>query len=80
MKNNEDSESEFPRGSEKPTRREATSQIARVREHPSNPTRRGSCKGLGRCKGTNSSAKRIPAAGRVERMGQGRGKGTNGRG
>ena len=46
--------------------RGASNQIARVRKHPSHSTRRGNCKGQGRRKGTNASAKRIPVAGRVE--------------
>jgi hypothetical protein len=48
MKNNEDPADEFPRDSEKPIRRGATCQIARVRQHPSHPTRRGCRKGRGR--------------------------------
>jgi len=44
---------EFPRESGQSSRRGATLQIARVRQHPSHPTRRGSRKGRGRCMGTN---------------------------
>jgi len=44
---------EFPRVSGHLSRREAGSEIARVRKHPSPSPRRGSRKGRGRCKGTN---------------------------
>jgi hypothetical protein len=44
---------QFPRVSGHLSRREAGSEIARVRKHPSPSPRRGSRKGRGRCKGTN---------------------------
>ena len=44
---------QFLRLGGKPFHRGASNQIARVRKQPSHPTRRGDCKGQGRCKGTN---------------------------
>ena len=44
---------QFLRLGGKPFHRGANNQIARVRKHPSHSTRKGNCKGQGRCKGTN---------------------------